>query len=247
VIQQHIMSNVLNDPDVAMYCNNIRKTNGSAVPGIVIPFSTTIEQGLNFFGWPLAAGDHNFSQSTFATKIYSSGLLFKGYVGMDPYSIGTVNASGPASSGANALSATPYAYLIPAGKDTMRTPPLGDTNTIRSWSVKDQALPLPKNLGGTSFSAGQFFTPEGSLSEQLWIVRKHQAFRAVDDPAYFYSSIPAEFTNSRLVGRSAWNTQWKLVIPAYSLLSDEQTGLDRFAQSVTDIKLFLRTYSNSGN
>jgi hypothetical protein len=37
------------------------------------------------------------------------------------------------------------------------------------------------------------------------------------------------------------------VIPAYSLLSDEQTGLDRFAQSVTDIKLFLRTYSNSGN
>ncbi len=247
VIQQHIMSNVLNDPDVAMYCNNIRKTNGSAVPGIVIPFSTTIEQGLNFFGWPLAAGDHNFSQSTFATKIYSSGLVFKGYVGMDPYSIGTVGASGPASSGTNSLAATPYAYLIPAGKDTMRTPPLGDTGIIRSWSVKDQALPLPKNLGGTSFSAGQFFTPEGSLSEQLWIVRKHQAFRAVDDPAYFYSTMPAEFTNSRLVGRSAWNTQWKIVIPAYSLLSDEQTGLDRFAQSVSDIQLFLRTYSNSGN
>jgi hypothetical protein len=247
VLQQHIMSNVLNDPDVAMYCNNIRKTNGSAVPGIVIPFSTTIEQGLNFFGWPLAAGDHNFSQSTFATKIHSSGLVFKSYVGMDPYSIGTVGASGPASSSANALSATPYAYLIPAGMDMMRTPPLGDTNTIRSWSVKDQALPLPKNLGGTSFSAGQFFTPEGSLTEQLWIVRKHQAFRAVDDPAYFYSSMPAEFTNSRLVGRSAWNTQWKIVIPAYSLLSDEQTGLDRFAQSVSDIKLFLRTYSNSGN
>ena len=61
VLQQHIMSNVLNDPDVSIYCNNIRKANGSAVPGIVIPFSTTIEQGLNFFGWPLAAGDHNFS------------------------------------------------------------------------------------------------------------------------------------------------------------------------------------------
>ena len=53
VIQQHIMSNVLNDPDVSIYCNNIRKAHGSAVPGIVIPFSTTIEQGLNFFGWPL--------------------------------------------------------------------------------------------------------------------------------------------------------------------------------------------------
>jgi hypothetical protein len=50
-----------------------------------------------------------------------------------------------------------------------------------------------------------------------------------------------------LIGRSVWNTQWKLIIPAYSLLNSEQTGLDRFVQSVTDIKLFLRSYSNSGN
>jgi hypothetical protein len=247
VIQQHIMSNVLNDPDVSIYCNTIRKTNGSAVPGIVIPFSTTIEQGLNFFGWPLAAGDHVYTQSNFATKIASSGIVFKGYIGMDAYATGTFGASGPASSNANALSATPYAYLIPAGVDMMRSPPLGDTNIIRSWSVKDQAIPLPRNLGFSLFSAGQFFTPDGSLNEDLWIPRKHGAFRAVNDPAYFYSSMPAEFTNSRLIGRSVWNTQWKIVIPAYSLLNDEQTGLDRFAQSVSDIQLFLRTYSNSGN
>lgn len=69
----------------------------------------------------------------------------------------------------------------------------------------------------------------------------------MDDPAYFYSSLPAEFTNTRLIGRSVWNSRWKIVIPAYSLLNDEQTALDRFAQSVKDIKLFLRTYSNSGN
>jgi hypothetical protein len=247
VIQQHIMSNVLNDPDVAIYCNNIRKANGSAVPGIVIPFSTTIEQGVNFFGWPLAAGDHVYTQSNFATKIASAGLVFKGYVGMDAYATGTVGASGPASSDGNALSATPYAYLIPAGMDTMRAPPLGDTNVIRSWTIKDQAIPLPKNLGGNLFSSNQFFTPSGSLNEAMWIPRKHGAFRAVDDPAYFYSSVPAEFTNSRLIGRSVWNTQWKIVIPAYSLLNDEQTGLDRFAQSVKDIQLFLRSYSNSGN
>ena len=247
VIQQHIMSNVLNDPDVSIYCNNIRKSNGSAVPGIVISFSTTIEQGLNFFGWPLAAGDHAYTQSNFATKIASAGLVFKGYTGMDAYATGTFGASGPASSSANALSATPYAYLIPAGMDSMRAPPLGDTNIIRTWTVKDQAIPLPRNLGANQFSANEFFTPEGSLNEALWIPRKHGAFRAVDDPAYFYSSVPAEFTNARLIGRSVWNTQWKIVIPAYSLLSDEQTGLDRFAQSVSDIKLFLRTYSNSGN
>ncbi len=246
-LQQNVMSNVLNDPDVARSCLNISKTNGGSVPGIVIEFGTSIEQGLNFFGWPLAAGDHAYSQSTFATKIFSSGLIFKGYNGMDPYAIGIPGAAGPASSSANALSATPYAYLIPTGADVMRAPPLGDVNLIRSWEVRDQALPLPKNLGATAFSALQVFSPQGTLNEQLWITRKHQAFRAVDDPAYFYSSMPAEFTNSRLIGRSVWNTRWKIVIPAYSLLNNEQDGLNRFINSVSDIKLFLRTYSNSGN
>jgi hypothetical protein len=85
VLQQRIMSNVLNDADVVAYCANIGKASGGVVPGIVIPFGTTIEQGQNFFGWPYAAGDHNFSQSTFATKILSAGVVFKGYTGMDGF------------------------------------------------------------------------------------------------------------------------------------------------------------------
>jgi hypothetical protein len=44
-----------------------------------------------------------------------------------------------------------------------------------------------------------------------------------------------------------WNNSWKIVIPAFTLLKNEQTGLDRFAASVKDIQLFLRTYSHSGN
>jgi hypothetical protein len=247
VLQQHIMSNVLNDPDVAIHANGLGKSDGSAVPGLVISFATTIEPSLNFFGWPLAAGDHAFSKSNYATKIFSSGIVLSGYVGMDPYAIGVPGAGGPASSAPNALSATPYAYLIPAGVDSMRAPPLGGANIVRSWAVKDQALPLPLNLGASQFSSTEFFTPSGSLNEQLWIPRTHPAFRPVDDPAYFYSSMPAEFTNSRLIGRSVWNSQWKIVIPAYTLLNDEQKALDRFTQSVRDIKLFLRTYSNSGN
>ncbi len=118
---------------------------------------------------------------------------------------------------------------------------------VRAFNVRDQALPLPFNLGATQFSATQFFNANGTLSEQPWILRKHQAFRPVTDPNLFYSSIPSEFTSSRLVGRSAWNGGWKLVIPAYTLLSNEQDGLNRFAASVKDIELFLRTYSHSGN
>ena len=202
---------------------------------------------MNFFGLPLAPGDHTFTKSNFSTKIYSAGLVFRGYVGMDPYTQGQVNAGTPNSTAPNALSATPYAYLIPTGTDYMRAPPLGDTDQIRGFVVKDQALPLPFNLGATAFSTTQFFNANGTLSEQPWILRKHQAFRPVSDPVFFYSSVPNEFTNTRLVGRSVWNSGWKIVIPANTLHAGEQEGLNRFVASVKDIELFLRTYSHSGN
>lgn len=240
-------TDLMADPDVAKYCNNLRKPDGTPVPGFLITFSTTIQHGMNFFGMPLAAGDHAYSPSSYSTKINSAGLVMKGYLGMDPFAAGTPDAGGPGSSDPDALSATPYVYLIPAGIDSMLAPPFGDTNTVRSWLVQDQALPLPYNLGASDFNTTQFFNANGTLSEQPWIVRKHQAFRPVSDPAFFYSSLPTEFTNSRLIGRSVWNSRWKIVIPAYTLLSDEQDGMNRFINSVEDIQLFLRTYSQSGN
>ena len=246
-MQQYIVPNLMADPDVARYCNNLKKADGSAAPGILIPFGSSINQINNFFGLPGAAGDHSYSTSSYATKISSVGIVLKGYVGMDPYAFNTPGTNGTANSSANALRATPYIYLIPCGSDCMLAPPLGDTNTIRSWTVHDQALPLPYNLGASAFNSTQFFDANGTLSEQPWILRKHQAFRPVSDPAFFYSSVPTEFTNTRLIGRSVWNTSWKIVIPAYTLLSDEQDGLNRFVASVSDIQLFLRTYSNSGN
>ncbi len=246
-LEQSIVPNLMADPDVVRYCNNIKKPDGTNVPGILIPFSSIINHTDNFFGLPGAAGDHAYSPSSYSTKISSVGIVLPGYIGMDPYAIGTPSAGSPNTTDPNALRATPYVYLIPCGTDFMLAPPLGDTNTIRAWNVHDQALPLPYNLGASAFSTTQFFTANGTLSEQPWILRKHQAFRPVNDPAFFYSSIPSEFTNSRLIGRSVWNSQWKIVIPAYTLLSNEQDGLTRFVRSVKDIKLFLRTYSHSGN
>jgi hypothetical protein len=243
-LERHISPDLLTDPDVAQYCRGLSKPDGSQVPGIVIPFSTTIQPGKNWFGLPLADGDHAYSPSNYATKIHSVGLVFEGYEGIDNYATG--DAQAPATGG-NALSATPYAYLIPAGVDSMLAPAFGDTGQVRSWMVNDQALPLPFNLGATSFSETQFFTANGTLTEQPWILRKHQTFRAVDNPEVFYSRIPAEFTSSRLIGRSVWNSEWKIVIPANTLLNDEYEGLDRFTANVKDIKIFMRTYSNSGN
>ena len=246
-LEQLIMTDVMADADVAAACRNLRKADGSAVPGIVIPFNSMVVAGYNFFGLPLLPGDHSFSASNYSTKIYSVGMVMRGYVGMDPYAAGTVNAGSPNSSSADALSATPYVYLIPTGTDFMIAPPLGDTGGVRGFDVQDQALPLPFNLGATSFSSTQFFNASGTLSEQPWILRKHQAFRPVYDPAFFYTTVPAEFSSSRLVGRSVWNGGWKIVIPANTLHSNEQEGLTRFTRSIKDIELFLRTYSHSGN
>ena len=236
-LEQHIVPDVLADPQVAAYCRGLTQPDGSRVPGIILSFSTGIQSGQNFFNLPLAAGDHSYSTSSFSTKISAAGLAFEGYVG---------TARGE-STEEGALSATPYAYLIPCGTDFMRDP-LGDTGKIRSWQVADQALPMPYNLGGSDFNSTQFFSANGSLSEQPWVLRKHQAFRAVADPTLFEAGdLPLVYSNARLIGRSVWNSRWKIVIPANTLLADEQEGLNNFVKSVDDIHLFLRTYSNSGN
>ena len=245
-LEQHIVSNVLNDSDVATQCLNIKKSNGSAVPGIIIPFSSCIEGSKNFFGKELAAYDHAYSVSSFSTVISNAGMVFPGYVGMDS-AVSDPTVTVTSANSAFALSATPYVYLIPCGNDVKRAPPLGDTDTIRTWTVQDQALPLPYNLGANDFNSTQFFNAAGTLSSKPWVIRKHQAFRAVGNTELFDGSPPLEFSSSRLIGRSAWNTRWKIVIPANTLSANEQDALNRFVSSVTDIKLYLRTYSHSGN
>ena len=265
VLQRGRRSNLLADPDILRSCMQIDRGNGLPVPGIVLEFSTTIEDGLNLFGQNLAGGDHYFDTSLFATKIFGVGVAFEGYVGMDNpvANSSAVNAAGgfsppdPATTflGSQSLAATPGIYLIPVGVDSMRSPPLGDASQIRSWSVNDVAIPLPFNIGGSDFSTKALWQSSESLTEPLFAVRKHQAFRPVSTTAAFgnevYSSNGSlklsQYTNNRLIGRSVWNTKWKLVIPGHKLLGDPLEGLDRFINTVKDIKLHFVTYSYAGN
>ena len=128
----------------------------------------------------------------------------------------------------------PYVYLIPVGKDFMRTPPLGDSNNLRSWNVADVSVPLPFNIGASEFSSKRYWQSSDSLSEDLFAVRKHQAFRAVATVDSFQQMTHSmdNYTNNRLIGRSVWNTKWKLVIPGRSLLNDPDEGINRFVNSV---------------
>ena len=261
VLQAARVKNLLEDSDVRRYCMQIDDGSGLPVPGIVLTFSTTIADGYNLFGRELAAGDHAFTPSSFATKIFGVGAAFMGYRGMDDPSAnsggGGITPPDPDTSFLDplALSATPYVYLIPVGVDSMRSPPLGDANMIRTWSVEDVAIPMPFNIGASDFSTRQLWQSSDSLTEPLFSIRKHQAFRPVSTTAVFSPSLygdtgtlrRSQFTNNRLVGRSVWNSQWKLVIPGKTLLNDPNEGLDRFLQTVTDVKLHFATYSYSGN
>jgi hypothetical protein len=154
-----------------------------------------------------------------------------------------------------ALAATPYVYLIPVGVDSMRSPPLGDSSAIRTWAVEDVAIPLPFNIGASDFSSQPLFQSNDTLTEPFFTTRKHEAFRPVPSSTYFSDSLygssgtllRSQYTNSRLIGRSVWNSQWKLVIPGKTLLSDPNEGLARLIATLTDIKLHFVTYSYSGN
>ncbi|NBU09718.1 MAG: hypothetical protein EBS84_11985 [Proteobacteria bacterium] len=264
-LNQSRMANVLDDADVKRYCMQIDPGNGLPVPGIVIEFGTSIFDGNNLFGRELAGGDHYYDSSYFATKIFSVGVALEGYVGMDnpAANSGAVGSSGSTSPSdpntaflnTQALAATPGIYLIPVGQDVMRSPPLGDVSTLRSWAVSDVTIPLPFNVGGSDFSTKPIYTTSDSLTEPLFGLRKHATFRPVSTTAAFSNNIyggggslqQSQFTNTRLIGRSVWNTRWKLVVPGYKLLHDPNDGLDRFINTVKDIKLYYVTYSYAGN
>jgi len=251
VLAQSVIPNLLANASIATHALQIDSTGGTPLQGIVIEFPTQIETGLNFFGRPLASGDHRFTESNFATKVHYSGIVFEGYEGMDPCHLCLTKAPGhDPSVHVNALSATPHVYLMPVGEDRMRTPPIGDASTVRSWQVLDHALPLPFDIGQIGESGGDtdfFAFGSQSLDGEFMAARKHQAFRAVDNEAFFQTSRSNEYTNSRLIGRSAENSNWILVIPAIELLNDPEEGLRRFINTVSDIKIHYHTYSYSGN
>src|SRR5262249_19158316 len=70
VLQQHRVADLLADADVRRNCLQIGRGTGLPVPGIVLEFSTVIQPGVNVFGQQLAAFDHAFSPSSFATKLF---------------------------------------------------------------------------------------------------------------------------------------------------------------------------------
>jgi hypothetical protein len=211
-------------------------------PALVIPFSSTVNAGQNFFGNPLVEGQDQFDSTKFATKIRSVKIIFEGLAGAG-------------------LASQPFVYLVPTGADVLRSPSDPRNLATRQWTILDQAVPVPFAL---NYKAGGIIPSE--LSNPSWIpsingvsgsaatIRRYGQLRAFDD------QVAADgIASTRLVGRSVWNTRWLLIIPGRGLLSNPAEGIERFlngpinAQTnertgtgVTDIRIEFETYAVPG-
>ncbi len=209
-------------------------------PAIVIPFSTDISFRSNFFGHDLAGGDNAYDSTHFATKIRSAGVWFSDF--NSTFDRGVANQ--------------PRVYLIPVGMDRMRVPS-SDMSEVRSFQVVDQAMPVPYPFSEQEWDSPNWSALKDMLGGELYNIRRYPSMRAYHDSGLFNDA--DVINNSRLIGRSVWNTQWLLIIPGGTLLSDPEEGIERFIHGrevypgvrdengVSDIKIFFQTYSYSGN
>jgi hypothetical protein len=227
VLTRHSVANLLDIREFKRYCRPFHPSQ-PVEPGIVIPIPTTINFGFNFFGKDLAAGDSSYDSTNFATKVRSVGVWFTGYDALT----------------SQGLSNTPRVYLVPVGNDIMRSP-TGESGEIRTWKILDQKLPVPFPIGPSDLGDPSWIPIVDTLSEEYAALRQYSSFRAYHDSGQFDAAETS--SDTRLIGRSVWNTQWLLIIPAGTLHADRQHALDTFVNGVKDIKVFFQTYAYSGN
>jgi hypothetical protein len=249
-LAKYWVENLLTLPEYRRYCQPFQAVGGlqAQEPGLVIPFSSTIDFARNFFGNELAGEDSALDSTYFATKIAAAGVFFDGY-----------NEKLNGYTGTAPFALTPAVYLIPVGDDRMRAPGLAD-GTVLSYRIVDQVVPLPYTVGSTHLDEPDWtplydgYTGGVDLAARI---RKYPSFRA-----YFGADGPSadQLDCPRLVGRSAWNTRWLLIIPAGTLNANRDDALQTFINGkdadrdgtvdlsgVSDIRLGLKTYSHSGN
>ncbi len=235
------VANLRDLPAFARYCLPFDPMQDTE-PAIVIPFSTAIDFRRNFFGHLLAGGDNAYDSSHFSTKIRGAGVWFSNF---------------DAAFG-EGLANQPRVYLIPVGVDSMRVP-LGSDSKTRQWSIVDQALPIPYPITDAEWGEPDWSQLKNVLGNDLYRIRQFPSMLAYHDSGDDDANLLQMTWNSRLIGRSVWNSQWILIIPGGTLLSDADEGIERFingrllpsgardGNGVRDIKLYFQTYSYSGN
>ena len=252
-LTKYWVNDLSSNAEFVRYCQPFLSQYGlqDKEPGLVIPFSTTIDFAKNLFGNDLAGGDSAYDSTWYSTRIAAAGLWFDGY-----------NAKENGYKGNVQLAKTPVAYLVPVGYDCMRVPGL-DEGTYLQVAVQDQVVPAPYAIGSTHLNDATWVPSmlDGDYAgaDSAAKIRRHPSFRAYFDPDGAEPD-DSKLDATRLIGRSVWNTRWLLVIPAGGMNADRDKALSVFINGsdenrdgvrdlkpVSDIRIGFKTYSNSGN
>ena len=142
------------------------------------------------------------------------------------------------------LATAPRVYFFPVGMDVMRSP-TGNTLATREYKILDQVVPVPFPIGASDVDDPTWIPINDSLAEGFAQIRRYSSFRAYHDAGVYDDTQSTKDT--RLVGRSVWNTDWVLIIPGGTLLNNSEQGLEKFIDSVSDILISLQSYSYSGD
>ena len=122
--------------------------------------------------------------------------------------------------------------------------PRNTEGVLRYWNVTEQLLPLPYPITQADMQNPNWIPSIDGLQGQLLKIKPYADMRAYP---YTEDLEPQELnTDTRLIGRSVWNTNWVLVIPGATLLADPEMGIDRFMQDVDDIYIYFQTYAYAG-
>ena len=230
-------------PDYQQYCNPLTpgEQNPDPDPAIVIPFGSTVESGLNYFG-KASSGDDLLNPDRIAVKLRSYAVRFERY---------------PDLAWPDQLNLTVPVYYIPVGTDILRVPLTG---AIREWNLLDQTLPMPNELFDTDLEfvySNDNWRPwqQGVNGGSASLIRRRllPSVRARPEE----EDDPDLDRGYGLLGRSVWNTRWVMIIPSSQLLGDASylgEGLDLFINGdgtpenpgVSDIVLLMDAYAPIG-
>ena len=253
-LSKYWVDDITSDPEFVRYCQPFQSQYGTLEkePGLIIPFSTTIDFAKNLFGNDLAGGDSAYDSTWYSTRIAAAGLWFDGY-----------NSKAANYKGNTQLAATPVAYLVPVGNDCMRVPGL-DEGTYVQFAVQDQVVPAPYTIGSTHLNdttwVPSMLDGDYAGADSAAKIRRHPSFRAYFDSTGAAEPDDSKLDATRLVGRSVWNTRWLLIIPAGGMNANREKALSVFINGsdenrdgvrdlnpVSDIRIGFKTYSHSGN
>ncbi len=245
-LQRYVVEDLRKDSRYRRYCQPIMAQGDTPEPALVIPFETSSEFAKNLFGRDVAGGDSFIPTGYHATRIARVGVRFQGY---DPTGSDSV------------FSMSPSVWLIPTGADYFRRPGATSYTDVSKFSVVDQVIPLPYDVGNTGLNAKDWqplYDGDMGGANAATRIRRHPSFTATygDETKLeleFYDTIDIILNYKRLIGRSVWNDQWVLIIPFATMNADRETAMKHFIygdgtnRGVTDISIGLQTYSHSGN